>query len=579
MPEAAPTTGIFTCKDAPIENHRPLKIRVIGAGIAGVYLGIRIPQRLRNVDLQIYEKNTGIGGTWWENRYPGCACDIPSHSYQYSFEPNKTWSGFYAPSQEICGYIQRVADKYGVRRFVKLSHKVMSCAWDDSSKKWHVTVEKADTGEVFEEEADIVVSARGNLNDFKWPDIKGFGTFKGKTMHSASWDDSYDFRNKKVGVIGGGSSSIQIVPVLQKIEGIHLSCFIRSKVWISNRFGDHLMTQMGLDPNRLEFTEEQLKQFQDPAAYRKFRKLVEDDGNMVHFSSKQGSDMQKMFMDTFSAITKERLAKKPELLSHFSPPFGVGCRRLTPGPGYLEALVEDNVDCITDEAAAIDETGAVMTSGRHIDLDVVCCATGFNTSSVPPFPVTGRQGVTLADKFSTYPQTYLSLAIDDFPNYFLMLGPNASTGAGSLTVVLEAQGDYVIKCARKLQKEDYVSMEPKAARVRDFSDYVGNYFKSTVYVGACRSWYKTEGGNGGRISGLWPGSIVHMMEALRAPRWEDYEWESREENRLRWLGNGLTEALLPGGDPSWYLNEEEIQVPPEGKPEDDPRYKSRPFSH
>lgn len=128
--------GIFTCKDEPIENLRPLKVRVIGAGFSGVYLGIRIPQRLRNVDLQIYEKNDGVGGTWWENRYPGAACDIPSHSYQFTFAPNKRWSGFYSPSAEIRDYIGGVAERYGASRFIKLRHQVTSCVWSDDSKKW-----------------------------------------------------------------------------------------------------------------------------------------------------------------------------------------------------------------------------------------------------------------------------------------------------------------------------------------------------------------------------------------------------------------------------------------------------------
>lgn len=129
----------FVCKDEPIENLRPVKVRVIGAGLSGVYLGIRIPQRLRNIDLKIYEKNDGLGGTWWENRYPGAACDIPAHSYQFTFEPNKRWSGFYAPSEEIRDYVAAVAEKYGVNRFVHLQHKVTKCAWDDDKKKWQVT--------------------------------------------------------------------------------------------------------------------------------------------------------------------------------------------------------------------------------------------------------------------------------------------------------------------------------------------------------------------------------------------------------------------------------------------------------
>ncbi|KAH7367036.1 hypothetical protein B0T11DRAFT_221447 [Plectosphaerella cucumerina] len=574
----------FSCKDAPVENHRPIKVRVIGAGYSGVYMGIRIPQRLRNVDLKIYEKNEGVGGTWWENRYPGCACDIPSHSYQYTFAPNKKWSGFYAPSKEICEYIQSVSERFGANRFIHLRHKVTSAVWSETTKKWYRVSKKTATGEVMTEEADIVVAARGNLNDIAWPEIQGLETFKGKMMHSAAWDPEYDFKYKKIGIIGGGSSSIQIVPELQKVEGAQLSCFVRSNVWISNRFGDEIMQQLGWNPSETEFSAERLEGFSsDEAAYLKFRKRVEDDGNMVHNSTIRGSEMQKMFVEMFGKITRERLASRPDLLQSFSPTFGVGCRRLTPGPGYLEALVQPNVDFITKGIESINETGLKLggSDGRQVDVDVLVCATGFHTTSVPPFPVVGKGGKTLAEKFEPFPATYISLAVDEFPNYFMMLGPNSGVGAGSLTCLLEAEGDYIVKCIRKLQKEDYASMVPKQARVQDFSDYVGDYFRKTVYMDDCKSWYKA-GGDGERISALWPGSILHAMEVFRAPRWEDFDFEAMDENRLRWLGNGWSMCVMEQeeqGDPSWYLNADVVDVPPEGEPERDPKIKARPWSH
>lgn len=317
---------------------------------------------------------------------------------------------------------------------------------------------------------------------------------------------------------------------------------------------------------------------QDDAAYLKFRKVLDDDSNLVHFSSKKGSESQKMMVETFRQVTRDKLAKMPMLLDHFSPEFGVGCRRITPGPGYLEALCEDNVELVTGDIESIN-AGGLVVGGRQIDVDALVCATGFVTSSIPPFPIQGRRGVELAHKFQPFPETYLSVAVDDFPNYFMMLGPNSGIGAGSLNPVLEAEGDYIVKCIRKLQKEDYLCMEPKRARVRDFSDYVGDYFKGTVYMDDCKSWYKTKGGTGDRISALWPGSLLHLMEALRAPRWEDYDFESRDENRLRWLGNGASVCLTGGGDPSFYLNPDWADVPPAREPETDVRYAARPFSH
>jgi hypothetical protein len=291
--------------------------------------------------------------------------------------------------------------------------------------------------------------------------------------------------------------------------------------------------------------------------------------------------MQKTFVTMFSAITKERLSSKPEILASMSPSFGVGCRRLTPGPGYLEALIQDNVDFIPDKIASINESGILLHDGKQVEIDVLVCATGFNTTAVPPFDIIGKNGQTLKEKFNPYPQTYLTVAVDDFPNFFMVLGPNAGVGAGSLTVLLEAQGDYIVKCIRKLQKEDYLTMTPKGSRVRDFSDYVGEYFKKTVYMDDCKSWYKTGGGLGDRISGLWPGSILQACEIFRAPRWEDYEYESVEGdgNGLRWIGNGWSTTLMEGGDAAYYLDEGVLDVPLAGTPEDDLRYKGRPWSH
>ncbi|EEU35498.1 uncharacterized protein NECHADRAFT_98200 [Fusarium vanettenii 77-13-4] len=574
----------FTCKDAPIENQRPLRVRVIGAGYSGVYLGVRIPQRLRNIDLKIYEKNAGAGGTWWENRYPGCACDIPSHSYQYTFAPNKAWSGFYAPAKEICEYIQDVAEKYGANRFIHVRHLVTAATWSDTTKKWIITVQ-TNTGETFTEEADIVIAARGNLNNMAWPDIPGLDTFKGKKMHSADWDQEYDFKNKTIGIIGGGSSSIQIVPELQKVEGAKLNCFVRSKVWISNRFGDETMAQLGWDSSDTKFSAERLDEFaKNDDAYLRFRKRIEDDGNLVHLSSIRNSEMQKSFVSMFSNISNERLASRPHLLKSFSPSFGVGCRRLTPGPGYLEALVQPNVDFITQSIQSINETGLRLSGpeDRQVDFDVLVCATGFHTNYIPPFPVIGKEGQTLEDKFSLFPATYLTMTVDDFPNYFMMLGPNSALGAGSLTCLIEAQGDYIVKCIRKLQKEDYVTMVPKQARVRDFAEYIGEYFKKTVYMDDCKSWYKTGGGHGDKISALWPGSLLHAMETFRAPRWEDFDFEELHQNRLRWLGNGWSMCVMEDeeqGDPSWYINPDAVDVPPQRKPEEDPKILARPWSY
>ncbi|RKL12922.1 hypothetical protein BFJ70_g16055 [Fusarium oxysporum] len=586
-----------------VENFRPLKVIIIGAGFSGIYCGIRIPERLRNVNLTIYEKNAGVGGTWFENRYPGCACDIPceystedqnhiysqgqtAHSYQYTFAPNPHWSRLYAPAAEIRAYLESIVERYSVNRFIKTSHKVIGAKWHEDSSKWHVTTVNLLTKETLEEKADVIISARGTLNEMSWPDIPGLHNMKIPVMHSAAWDDSIDLQNKRIGVIGGGSSAIQIIPNLQQVSGAHLNCFIRSKAWVSKPFGDTMMDSLGMQG--IDFSPEQKHRFAtDPEYYLKIRTLIERESNSTHALTLAGSAMQKLARDNMTAFMREKLANKPHILESLLPNFSVGCRRLTPGPSYLEALGKGNVDFISTPIRCAEDTALVLQSGETKELDILVCATGFQTTAPPPFLVTGTNGQTMQQKFEPYPETYLSLATDGFPNFFMMLGPNAAIGTGPLTTMIERTGDYIIKCIRKLQKEGISSMEPKHARVKDFSQIIDDYFKDTVYLDGCTSWYKKKGSKGDRIVGIWPGSALHAMETLRSPRWEDFNYVYRqdkdgvESNRLAWLGDGWSAAQIDpeAGDLAHFLQPGLVDIPADPFPEDTSEFKKLPFSH
>ena len=388
-----------------------------------------------------------------------------------------------------------------------------------------------------------------------------------------------------------------------------LKAFMRSRTWIASPFGDAAMLQLGLDPKATHceqalildplssffltsvrthaYThrdtvskEKQEELANNPDTYFKMRKVIEDGGNLIHDSTLRGTKMQQQFQAFFEAGMRERLSKKPELFEAIVPKFAPGCRRLTPGVGYLEALMEDNVEVITDKIESVTETGVKLASGREVALDVLVCATGYKVSEPPPFEVVGRDGRTLADRWSPVPESYLSMAVDGFPNYLMMFGPNSAIGFGSLTKILETEGDYIVKVIRKLQKDDYASIEPRPERVAGFQEFVGAYFKDTVYMDDCKSWYRTEGGTGDWICGLWPGSTLHALEALRAPRWEDFVYESLDPSPhgMAWLGNGWS-TTQTDGDPSWYINPDEVEIPLEGKPEENPKYKVRPWSH
>lgn len=583
------TRDQWTIHDTPIENQRPIRVIVIGAGYSGIYLGIRIPERLRNCELVIYEKNKGVGGAWHENRYPGAACDVPSHSYQFSFNPKHDWSALYAPSNEIRGYLESTAEKYGVNRFTKLEHEVTGCRWDEDEGKWHVTVRQPD-GSVLEDTSDMLISARGLLNNKQWPSIDGLWDFKGEIMHSAGWNEDYDFKDKKVGIIGLGSSAIQIIPKLQQVRGAQLSCFIRGRTWISPPLGQKSQDELGLES--IYFNKDQIERFNaDPEAWLKFRMKIEADANNVHSITLKGTEMQRGAQAMFEQGMKDRLAKKPHYMESLKPSFSPGCRRLTPGPGFLEALVEDNVEYVKDTIDRIEPRGVVTTDGKLHEIDALVCATGFYSSSAPPFPVAGLDGTKLTDHWQQRATNYLSLATDGFPNHFMMLGPNGAIGEGSLTMMIESTGDYICKAIRKLQKDNLKSMVVKRARVRDFLRYVDSYFRGTVFMDDCQSWYKKngQGQSGATVTGLWPGSTLHCIEALRSPRWEDYEYEylpeenGAEVNEMAWLGNGwgATQMRDPvrTEDLSFYLLPEFQDPPLEGEPEKKEALQIRPWSY
>jgi hypothetical protein len=296
--------------------------------------------------------------------------------------------------------------------------------------------------------------------------------------------------------------------------------------------------------------------------------------------------MQLQARERFQVEMRRRLSRKPQIADHIIPNFAVGCRRLTPGDGYLEALQASNVEFIPAHVQEITPEGIVLTDGRSIALDVLVCATGFKAAKAPPFPIRGSHGLEMGARFDPFPETYLSMCMDGYPNFFTILGPNSLIGTGSLTMILESECDYIIKCVRKLQRENIRSMDAKSERVHDFSRFCAEYFKQSVYLDGCTSWYRNQGGRGDRITGLWPGSALHAIETFRAPRWEDFNYEyevdknGRTLNQLHWLGNGWTDSQRSGvGDLAFYLEPEYQDVPAKPLPETTHRYLLRSFCY
>lgn len=223
---------LFELPDKAIDDTRKVRVICVGAGFSGVCAAIRLPQRIPNIDLVVYEKNAGIGGTWFENRYPGVACDIPSAAYQFTFASWSQWTELYSAGHEIQDYLQYVARKYGAYRYIKPRHQVTGATWDEDTATWEVLVHDLETGKVFKDSCDFFLAATGILNDWHWPEIPGLNDFKGPVIHSADWDDSVDLKDKRIALIGGGSSGIQILPTLQPVAK-HIDHYNRSQMWIA----------------------------------------------------------------------------------------------------------------------------------------------------------------------------------------------------------------------------------------------------------------------------------------------------------------------------------------------------------
>ncbi|KAJ3998171.1 hypothetical protein F5050DRAFT_1567772, partial [Lentinula boryana] len=403
--------------------------------------------------------------------------------------------------------------------------------------------------------------------------------FQGKVIHSAQWetgvgdsgaktkweDTVKNWGDKKIGVIGVGSSAIQIVPALQpRVKAI--SNFVRGKTWVSASFvREHLVSLANGDENvdNYTFTEKDKQKFKDKEYYRGFRRALESDLNGAHSATLRGHPLQQGARTIFEEIMKQKLSKKPWIAEHLIPDFSVACRRLTPGPGYLEALCEDNVDFVPENIKRVTPTGIETVDGKHREMDVIVCATGFDTSYRLPFAFIGRNGIDLNAKFDPHPRTYLGIAVDGFPNWFAALGPNTGVGAGSLLIIIERQVDYAVAATLKLQRERIKSIEVKKRAVDDFDAYLESFFPTSVFGEKCRSWYKV-GKEEGRVVSLWPGSSLHCVKALEHTRWEDYDYEllDSQNNRFFWLGDGNTMAdKVPGSDRAWYLDPKEIDIP------------------
>lgn len=450
------------------------------------------------------------------------------------------WSDLFAYGAEIRDYWQATARKHNVYRYAKFGRSVEDASWDQVAGRWKLILRDVDTGEIEVKEADAILSAVGRFNAWRLPDYPGITQYKGLIRHASDYDPAFDTAGKKVAVIGNGASGIQLVANLQKTVS-HLDHYVRNKTWIVASFAG--------DERTLEsqpISEDLKKSFEDPETYLSFRKELEAKywrrfGSLFK-GAKENEELRTQFIET----TKRRLAKKPELLNDVIPDFSPNCRRPTPGPGYLEAITEDNVEYIRTPIKRFTETGIETADGVLREVDAVFCATGANIDMVHRFPVRAN-GRDLRDLWKQdgehgFPYTYLGLATPGFPNFFHVHGPHGAGPSGTVPHSVEVQLTYFAKVLRKMSREGIRSIEPSSKAADEFIEYADAFFATTVFADNCSSWYNG-GKPGGRIHGVWPGSGAHVTAVRREPRWEDwkYEYLSDTGNRFAWyFGNGWT---------------------------------------
>lgn len=420
-PSTYPYPTSFKIRERPIDHHRELKVAVIGGGLSGITAGILLPQKVPNLNLTILEKNSDFGGTWLENNYPGVRCDVPAHVYQSTFEPNTQWSEVFAQGPEILSYWQGLARKYGVDSRTQFNSKVTRATWDETRAQWHIKIDDTQTLEQRDEYYDFVVPAVGHFNEWKLPDYPGISSFKGHLRHSSNWDPKFDPTGKRVAVIGNGASGVQVVPNLQPLVK-HLDHYARSPTWIAGSFAGTLERQ--LEP--IPYTAEQLKAFEDPEKYQEFRKELESTFWRRYETQLKDTQETAQAIADFTSLMAKRLEAKPELLEKILPDFSPHCRRLTPGPGYLEALTRENVSFVRTPIERITEDSIVDADGVHRQVDAIICSTGANVDFAPPFPiVAGDVDLSQAwrpDGLYGFPYTYLGVATPGFPNLLFLHG-------------------------------------------------------------------------------------------------------------------------------------------------------------
>lgn len=470
---------------------------IIGAGMTGILMAIKLRQA-GITDIVVLEKKGSVGGTWRENTYPGAACDVPAHMYTYSFEPNPNWSRFFAHGPEIKQYFEHVADKYEVKRDIRFNEAVTDAHY--ANGKWTVKTSQQQTYI-----ADFIVCATGILHHPQFPDIPGLADFKGTTFHTAQWNHDVDISaSTRVGVIGTGSTAAQAIPELIN-TGAKVSVFQRTPQWL-----------MHLPDFTFSKTSRKLM-----ARFPIITKIHRNTGKffLEHFFTKAvtGHFIQKHVLNFLCKANLRLSIKDQTLREKLRPHYQVGCKRVIINTTFYKAIQKPNAELITEAIERITATGIITKDGKHHDLDVLVLSTGFNAFNfMRPMNLIGRNNLHIDKAWAHKIKAYRSMLLSDYPNFFLMLGPNTPIGNFSVIAMSEVQTDYVIKLIDKWREHQFDEFEAKQQAIDYFNAYVKEGLKGTSWVGGCQSWYLDADGD----PILWPYTWQRWVDEMKQPQME-----------------------------------------------------------
>ncbi|KIF69501.1 cyclohexanone monooxygenase [Streptomyces sp. AcH 505] len=489
-----------------MSQHEHVRVAVIGSGFGGLGAAVRL-RREGVTDFVVLERADSVGGTWRDNSYPGCACDVPSHLYSFSFAPNPDWPRTFSGQRHIRAYLERVADTFGLRPHLRLNHEVTLARWDEDELRWELETAH---GATFT--ADVVVSAGGPLSDPKIPAIPGLETFPGKVFHSARWDHDYDLRGKRVAVIGTGASAIQVVPAIQP-EVAKLTLFQRTPPWVMPR------------ADRAISAAERWLHRKVPVTGAVRRQLLWGIRELqVQAFTKRPNELG--VVESIAKANMAKAIKDPALRAKLTPSYRIGCKRILLSSAYYPALAQPNVDVVAAGLTEVRGSTLVGADGTETEVDAIVFGTGFHVTDMPIAQrVVGVGGTTLAEAWKGGMEALRGATAAGFPNWMTVIGPNTGLGNSSMILMIESQLNYLADYLKALDAlaapGERVALDPKPAAVGAWNDRVQERMKRTVWnTGGCTSWYLDANG---RNTTIWPGTTTEFRKATREVRLVEYD--------------------------------------------------------